>query len=152
MTKKILIVLILLFSLLQQGLRVQSQNITVNCGDQITQEFNSTKTDKHEIKIELAAGDKLSFKAIPTGDYLNLRAEINDPLNGRIFPPPGYVEPMFKNGLRSLEISTGVLSASGTYTIIIYNNNLLYKHDARAGEYTFVTTCVKKDGSVIRNK
>lgn len=152
MIKKHSVVLVLFFFLLLQGLSVQSQNITVYCGDQITQEFNSAKTEKHEIKIELKAGDKLTFKAIPTGDYLNMRAEIMDPLNGQIFPPRGYVEPMFKNGLRSLEISTGVLSASGTYTIIIYNNNLLYKHDARAGEYTFVTTCYKKDGTVIRNK
>jgi hypothetical protein len=135
----------LVFFLIQQNLYGQPQIVTVTCGKQIKQEFGTASKEHQEIKITLKAGEKLTFKAIPTGDYLNLRAEIKDPGNNLIFPADRYrnkyVEPMFDKGLRSLEITTGTLSASGTYTIIIFNNYKGYKKDARAGEYTFVTTC-----------
>jgi hypothetical protein len=153
MKKLIILTWTLFFFLTQQNLFGQPQNVTVSCGKQIKQEFGTAEKEKHEIKITLNAGDKLNFKIIPTGDYLNVRAEIKDPANGQIYPadPNRYIEPMFTNHLRSLEISTGVLSASGTYTIIVYNNYKSYKHDSRAGEYTFITTCYKKDGTIIQN-
>lgn len=150
MKKTITFACILAFLLIQLNLFGQPQTVTVTCGRQIKQEFGTTakEQEQHEIRITLNAGDKLIFKAIPTGDYLNLRAEIKDPANNLIFPADRYrnkyIEPMFEKGLRSLEITTGTLSASGTYTVILFNNYKGYKQDARAGEYTFVTTCDKK--------
>jgi len=120
----------------------QMKSISVNCGKQIKQEFGAGN-EKTEIKIKLNAGDKLSIKVIPTGDYLNIRAEVYDPSKGRIYPdnPSRYTEPMFINHARTLEITTGMLSATGIYSIMLYNNYKVYRKDARAGEYTFVTTC-----------
>lgn len=152
MRKYFSIAAILLLLISEQSMQAQPKVFAVTCGKQIKQEFG-TGMEKHEISISLSAGDKLNFNVVPTGDYLNIRAEIRDPGNGLIFPADKnrYVEPMFTKGQRSLEITTGILSATGTYTITLYNNYKRYKHDEKAGEYTFISTCYKRDGTVVQH-
>ncbi|MBT1689222.1 hypothetical protein [Dawidia soli] len=143
----------LLFVLLAGSTDVfaQPQKVTVTCGKKISLEFTS-RNEVHEIKIRMDAGDKLQFKVTPTGDYLNVRAEITDPAGGHIYPTgDGFNEPMFEEKLRFLEVTTGQLSARGEYTIKLFNCPSLYPSYSKAGEYSFVATCFKKDGTVVGN-
>jgi len=130
----------------------QIRHSTVACGERIKQEFNAGR-EEHDITIRLEAGDTLSFKVVPAGDYLNVRAEIWDPAHGRIFPedPYRYTEPMFKLHARTLEITTGRLSANGTYIIKLFNHYKVYRKDEKAGEYTFSTVCTRRDGTMTGN-
>jgi hypothetical protein len=129
----------------------QPQKVAVTCGKKITLDF-TTSLEMHEIKIKMEAGDRLQFKVSPTGDYLSVRAEISDPAGVTIYPPEqGFTEPMFREGLRFLEVTTGQLSARGEYTIKLFNAYRPWIRDGKAGEYSFVATCFKKDGTVVGN-
>lgn len=128
----------------------QPQKVIVSCGKKISLEFTSSE-EMHEIKIKMEPGDRLQVKVTPTGDYLSVRAEIYDPAGGKIYSPQPSEEPMFRGGLRSLEVTTSQLSARGEYTIKLFNCPRYNPQSSMAGEYSFVSTCFKKDGTVIEN-
>ena len=120
----------------------KQQNVATECGREIPMTF-SAQREVNVIEINLNAGSKLHFTAIPTGDYLNIRAEIFDPSGARIFPenPYKFNEPMFTEHLRQLDITTGSLSSTGIYKIKLFNYYKTYKHDERAGDYSLRVSC-----------
>lgn len=122
----------------------QTKVVTIKCGEEIKREFSVNK-EVHEIKLKLEANSSLSLSAVPVGDFLNIRVEIFDPSGSMIFPAnpqeSKIANKMFlKNPPRSLEVSLGVFSANGLYTIKIHNA-MKYRNDGRAGEYSFIAEC-----------
>src|SRR4051812_10910497 len=98
----------------------QNKMVTLTCGQQIKLEFGGG-IENHLLKIALNAGERIEVKIVPTGQYLNIRGELKDPAKGMIYPENRnhFREPMFTNGDRSLEIATGILSATGTYYLTL---------------------------------
>lgn len=113
----------------------QAQSLKlVKCGDIISGEFpQRPKNEQLEEKfnINLSPGDMLHVSAKGVGDYLPILIFILDPsgaflnLNGR--------EP---------DVTTGVLSARGTYIIRVLATS--------GGEYTLSIGCTLRDGTLIQ--
>jgi len=128
--------IVLFVVLLQTNIQAQ-KNVSVACGDKITGEF-TTPVEKHVYEITLQPGQIIEAKVIPTGDYLNFRVELFDPVGSEIIrDATGTFRDPNK---RNINLKSGILSGRGVYKIIVYNfsgsNN-----GGRVGVYSVQFTC-----------
>jgi hypothetical protein len=109
---------------------VSSQNLRLQCGDIVESEFVSESQDQI-YSIELSAGDSLSIMVLPLGATLELAVSSESPIGQTI-----------AESEENESITTPVLSASGTYSVIVTNTRGI-------GVYTLYIGCTLRDGTVI---
>jgi len=159
---------VLLFFLMMLPVIIHAQDISdyprseVQCGDIIEDEFQGDG-DVHAYSISLEAGSQLNVRGVPLGDtlkFLTAFYDTDDVLRYVSSPYEGWShfvesQPTFQ---------TGVLSASGEYTIIAYNNSLgdsagssyrfktgdsVNMTPGGSGIFTLFVNCTLRDGTVI---
>lgn len=111
---------------------VQAQN-EIQCGDILENNF-AQNGEKHKYIINLNAGEKIILSAQALGDTLKLGLSLYDPANNQI---------MWTYSSNNPSYTSGVLSATGNYTILAAN-------DGGVGVYTLYVECTKRDGTIIK--
>lgn len=120
------------------ALQAQTKSNVVKCEDKITAEFTGPK-EEHSYEVNLVPGQVLEAKVIPTGDYLNFRVELFDPVGSEIINDQHgtFGDP----NKRNINMKSGTLSGRGSYRVVVYNYDL-YGRYGRAGEYSIQFTCI----------
>ena len=140
-------VLVLTLTVTSSSLHVQGQaERQVECGDVIESEF-STDYESQTYTLTMSPRESFSVSLEPVGDFLNTAIAL--------YGPTGIQLGRTGNATKSPSITSGVLSASGTYTIQVANGPLL--HNSRniysgggpggVGLYTLYIECEKIDST-----
>ncbi len=145
----------------------RGSGIAANCGDVIEGEFTSNYQEE-TYKIELKAGDSFQVSVMPLGGQLNTGILVTGPTNLGVIASNGgvlQVKSVYRLRLAPQpNIDTGVLSASGNYTIRLINFNAgtwgtVYEYasdeyqglssSGGIGAYTLSIGCTLRDSTVI---
>lgn len=138
--------------------------VPIECGESIDSEFTNN-AEEQTFSINLSAGDRLDVSVVPLGQ-LNTFILVNGPTNLGIAVSNGR---MNENEVRVItlepqpKITTGILGASGAYTIRIVNTNFVnsggytFAQDRYGmgyrpggiGAYTLYIGCTLRNGTVI---
>jgi hypothetical protein len=113
---------------------IPSIETKVECGSIVQQTFENNK-ENHKFSIDMYAGEVFEIAAIPVGDMLRFKARIYEPTGNEILSISrlNYIAP--------LKGKTGVLSHTGSYTIVLNNWN--------AGTYTLNVGCTLSNGEQV---
>lgn len=123
--------------------------LTTECGKIVESEFtNSNETQ--DIQIRLNAGDMIDINIVPVGNYLKMSAHVLDPGGSVIIKEDECT--MFYNQSKSLIVKSEILSASGLYTIRVFNYYPTATVPGTVGAYTAYIKCKKRNGEVIEPK
>lgn len=139
--------LILAFLTMSQSAFSQTITLNAECGKILEGEFTALH-ERQDVKIRLGAGDVLEVNIIPVGKYLKVRAIILDPAGAEIV---NSVNGMFRTDKKSLIIKTETLSASGVYTLQVYDD-MGSTYESFVGAYSAYFTCYKRNGEIIGPK
>jgi hypothetical protein len=113
----------------------QAQRSPIECGTILEAEFTPDNTS-HFYTVELVAGDSITVKTDPIGDFLDIAITVLDPRDSQI-------KKEYSTNGRTVELTT-TLSASGRYTINVYGHQ-----DNPIGAYALYLGCTLRDGTVI---
>lgn len=166
--KYILTIAIFVFLLtISQTPSLAQTETPVECGTIIEDEFVGDG-DSNFYSIELDAGSILNIDGVPLGDTLQFTIALFEP-DGRIIylgaQSGGTTnDGTYWNVVPNPRIETGILSARGTYTFVVYNNSIQvggdydyvyhtgdrrYTTPGGSGIYTLLIGCTLRDGTVI---
>jgi len=117
-------------------------SVNSNCGDISEGEFMVSQ-ELHTYKINMQPGDILDANIIPVGAYLQLDAELYDPVDQKL---EGI---MASSAGTKLIMKSKVLSGRGEYKVQVRNYNKRRGNSGRAGMYEIHFGCVKRNGDNI---
>lgn len=135
--------------------------VSVQCGDIIESEFIEEE-EVQEYRIELSAGDTLEISGTVLGNQLEIGFFIAGPTNQLISSSDEDINETgagYLSGEAQPEASSGILSASGEYSIYALNYEIWYDRfinfnrqswdENGPGLYTLFVGCTLRDGTVI---
>lgn len=152
----ILILVLLGLSVTSESALAQTATPT-ECGAVIEDEFTQDNQPKL-YTIQLSAGDRLQTSVVPLGSTLLTSTALYAP-NDAVIWVGGDPGNNWSVPVSNPVMNTDVLSANGTYTIVVYNNWLSLRGDlgdgyggggrGGIGVYTLFIGCILRDGTVI---
>jgi hypothetical protein len=152
-----------IFTVQAQDREKRGQAVVAQCGSIIDSEFSSNYEEQN-FSIDVNAGDALDISVIPLGTQLKTSILITGPTNLGIGmsmgwdPEPSYF--IYNEVEQQPKINSGILSATGKYTIRVINFQFYtYYYDrddynspsnaGGVGAYTVYIGCTLRDGTVI---
>lgn len=131
--------------------------ISVECGTILDDEFTEIK-EQNLYTIDLEAGTQLNVTGVPLGDTLTFVSAVYAPDDSNIAYSNSFNSIAWTEREEDKEITspTGIVSANGTYTIVVANGDLYLpdmtfygNRKGGVGTYTIYIGCTLRNGTVI---